>query len=202
MSTKKCFYMFQENPIIASVRDPKDIHEAVASDCQIIFLLSGNVYNLETLVDYVLKADKYVFVHLDLLKGFAQDNYFIRYLKEKIEPTGVISTKNALISRAKQEGLMTIQRLFLLDSSAMSVSLESARRIKPDAVEILPGLVPKIIRAVHEELSVPIITCGFVETEEEIESCVKAGAMAATTSHKPLWTDFSKIKAHLKAPVQ
>lgn len=197
MSTRKCFLMFHDNPIIVAVRDPKDIHQAVASDCQIIFLLCGNLYNLETLVNYALQADKYVFVHLDLLKGYAQDNYFVRYLREKIGPTGVISTKNALITRAKQEGLMTVQRLFLLDSSAMNVSINSARRIKPDAVEILPGLVPKIVHSVSEKISIPIITGGFVETEDEVESCIRAGALAATTSCKTLWANFSAIKKHL-----
>ena len=32
MSTRKCFLMFQANPIIAAVRNPKDIHDAIASD--------------------------------------------------------------------------------------------------------------------------------------------------------------------------
>ncbi|MEG0681842.1 MAG: glycerol-3-phosphate responsive antiterminator, partial [Eubacterium sp.] len=184
MSTRKCFLMFQANPIIVAVRNPKDIHDAIASDSQIIFLLSGNIYNLKKLVEYANHSGKQVFVHLDLLKGYAPDNYFIKYLKEEINPTGIISTKNSLITRAKQEGLMTIQRLFLLDSSAMDVSLSSAKKIKPDAVEILPGLVPKIIHNVKKELSIPIITGGFIETEEEVRSCIDAGAISASTSHK------------------
>ena len=184
MSTRKCFLMFQANPIIAAVRNPKDIHDAIASDTQIIFLLGGNIYNLKKMVEYVNHAGKYAFVHL----------YFIKYLKEEINPTGIISTKNSLVARAKQEGLMTIQRLFLLDSSAMDVSINSAKKIRPDAVEILPGLVPKIIHSVKKELTVPIITGGFIETEEEVRSCIDAGAISASTSYKPLWDAFSSIK--------
>ena len=194
MSTRKCFLMFQANTIIAAVRNPKDIHDAIASDTQIIFLLGGNIYNLKKMVEYVNHAGKYAFVHLDLIKGYAQDNYFIKYLKEEINPTGIISTKNSLVARAKQEGLMTIQRLFLLDSSAMDVSINSAKKIRPDAVEILPGLVPKIIHSVKKELTVPIITGGFIETEEEVRSCIDAGAISASTSYKPLWDAFSSIK--------
>ncbi|SDP42095.1 glycerol uptake operon antiterminator [Eubacterium maltosivorans] len=198
MSTRKCFLMFQANPIIAAVRNPKDIHDAIASDTQIIFLLGGNIYNLKKMVEYVNHAGKYAFVHLDLIKGYAQDNYFIKYLKEEITPTGIISTKNSLVTRAKQEGLMTIQRLFLLDSSAMDVSINSAKKIRPDAVEILPGLVPKIIHSVKKELTVPIITGGFIETEEEVRSCIDAGAISASTSYKPLWDAFSSIKSEQK----
>lgn len=194
MPNRKISRLLSDNPIITAVRDPKDIYEAVECDSEVIFLLTGNIYNLKKLVDYVLQADKFCFVHLDLLKGFAQDAYFIRYLKEVIGPTGAISTKNTLVTKAKQEGLMTIQRLFLLDSSAMDVALSAAKKIKPDAVEILPGLVPKIIERVSHELSIPIITGGFVETEEEIHTCLAAGAVAATTSCKTLWHNSTKIK--------
>lgn len=194
MSTRKCFLLFQANPIIAAVRNPKDIYDAVESEAEVIFLLGGNIYNLKKMVDFISQSGKHVFVHLDLLKGYAQDNYFIKYLKEEINPTGVISTRNSLVAKAKQEGLMTVQRLFLLDSSAMDTTIQSARKIKPDAVEVLPGLVPKIIHRVKDELAIPIITGGFIETEEEVQSCINAGAIAASTSHKPLWNALSHIE--------
>ncbi|MDD2414098.1 MAG: glycerol-3-phosphate responsive antiterminator [Eubacteriaceae bacterium] len=197
MSTRKSFLLFQENPIIAAVRNPRDIYDAVASPCQIIFLLTGNIYNLKQMVDYINASGKHAFVHLDLVKGYAQDHYFIKYLKEEIKPTGVISTRNSLISRAKQEGLMTIQRLFLLDSSAMDVTITSARKIKPDAVEILPGLVPKLIHKVRDELTLPIITGGFIETGEEVRSCIDAGSISSSTSHKPLWDEFDEMKNYI-----
>lgn len=194
MSTRKCFLLFQANPIIAAIRNPKDIYDAVESEAEVIFLLGGNIYNLKKMVDFISQSGKHAFVHLDLLKGYAQDNYFIKYLKEEMNPTGVISTRNSLVAKAKQEGLMTVQRLFLLDSSAMDTTIQSARKIKPDAVEVLPGLVPKIIHRVKDELAIPIITGGFIETEEEVQSCINAGAIAASTSHKPLWNALSHIE--------
>ena len=50
MSTRKCLLMFQNNPIIVAVRNPKDIYDAIHSKSQIIFLLTGNVYNLKKMV--------------------------------------------------------------------------------------------------------------------------------------------------------
>ena len=194
MSTRKCLLMFQDNPIIVAVCNPKDIYDAIHSKSQIIFLLTGNVYNLKKMVELCTKADKHVFTHLDLIKGYSQDNYFIKYLKDEIKPTGIITTKNNIITRAKQEGLMTVQRLFLLDSSAMDISINSAKKIKPDAIEILPGLVPKLIAAVKKEVDIPIVTGGFIETEEEVRSCLAAGALSASTSHKPLWEKIELIR--------
>ncbi|MGL4606406.1 MAG: glycerol-3-phosphate responsive antiterminator [Eubacteriaceae bacterium] len=194
MSTRKCFLMFQESPIIVAVRNPKDIYDAIRSESKIIFLLTGNVFNLKKMVELVNNAGKYAFTHLDLIKGYSQDNYFIKYLKDEINPTGIITTKNNIITRAKQENLLTVQRLFLLDSSAMDISITSAKKIKPDAVEILPGLVPKLIQNVKKELSIPIVTGGFIESVDEVRSCLAAGAISASTSHKPLWDSVTLIR--------
>lgn len=203
MATRKCQHLLENNPIIPAIRNPRDIHDAIASPSQIIFLLTGNIYNLKTMVDYINSAGKYAFVHLDLLKGYAQDHYFVRYLKEKIHPEGVISTRNSLIVHAKKEGLLTIQRLFLLDSSALEVTLTSAKKIKPDAVEILPGIAPKIISRVRAGLtSTPIITGGFVETEEEVKAAINAGSYSSSTSYKPLWQSFDKIKTYAETKRQ
>jgi len=200
MSKNPYFSIFQENPIVVAVRNPKDIKQAVLSDSNIIFLLCGNIYNLKQMVKYCLDAHKYVFVHLDLLKGYSPDYYFIKYLKDEIRPTGVISTKNNLILKAKQEHLLTIQRLFLLDSAAENTVINSVKKIKPDAVEILPGLVPKIITRVYEEIGTdtPIICGGFIEKEEEVLSSIKAGAISSSTSYKLLWNANLQIKNKIK----
>lgn len=55
MSTRKCLLMFQDNPIIVAVRNPKDIYDAIHSKSQIIFLLTGNVYNLKKWWSFVPK---------------------------------------------------------------------------------------------------------------------------------------------------
>lgn len=199
MSTRKCLLMFQDNPIIVAVRNPKDIYDAINSESHIIFLLTGNVFNLKKMVELCNNAGKYVFTHLDLIKGYSQDNYFIKYLREEINPTGIITTKNNIITRAKQENLLTIQRLFLLDSSAMDISMTSAKKIKPDAVEILPGLVPKLIKSVKSQINIPIVTGGFIETIEEVRSCLAAGALSVSTSHKPLWDKIPLIRSEQKS---
>ncbi|MGI6110433.1 MAG: glycerol-3-phosphate responsive antiterminator, partial [Eubacteriaceae bacterium] len=103
-------------------------------------------------------------------------------------PAGVISTKNSLLQRAKQDGLMTIQRVFMLDSAALDVSLTAVRKVRPDAVEVLPGVVPKLITQVDEALNIPIITGGFIQTADEVKACLDAGAISCSTSDPKLWT--------------
>ncbi len=187
MSTLKCTRLLENNPVIAGIRSPRQLSEALESNTDIIFLLYGNIYNLEKMVSLVRKAGKKAFVHLDLVKGFAQDSYFIKYLADEVHPEGIISTKNSLLQRAKQDGLMTIQRIFMLDSSALDVSLAAVKKVRPDAVEVLPGVCPKLLRNVSDSLDIPVITGGFIETEDEVRKSLEAGAVSCSTSKSSLW---------------
>lgn len=53
---------------------------------------------------------------------------------------GVITTKPSLIKVIKNEGLIAIQRLFMLDSRSLETGIKSILEDKPHAVEIMPGL--------------------------------------------------------------
>lgn len=187
MRNQRCTQLIKDNPVIAAVRSPKQLEAALNSKTNIIFLLGANIYNLDKMVTLVNQHNKSAFVHLDLLKGFAQDQYFIKYLAEEIRPEGIISTKNSMLQRAKQNGLSTIQRIFMLDSSALDVALNSVRKVQPDAVEILPGCAPKLITKIKDSIDVPIITGGFVDTLEDIQLNIKAGALSSSTSNTELW---------------
>ena len=40
----------KNNPIIAGVKDEKNLEDALNSDCEIIFLLCGSIFNLKDIV--------------------------------------------------------------------------------------------------------------------------------------------------------
>lgn len=96
---------------------------------------------------YVNHAGKYAFVHLDLIKDTRRILFLSNIWRKRSNPTGIISTKNSLVAVLTERSDDDHTAFILLDSSAMDVSINSAK-IRPDAVEILPGLVPKIIHSV------------------------------------------------------
>jgi len=49
---------------------------------------------------------------LILLRGLSNTKSAIKYIARKWKPTGIITTKFSLIKFAKEEKLMTIQRIF------------------------------------------------------------------------------------------
>lgn len=57
------FDLLNENPIIASVKDEAMLDSAIQSPCMIIFLLGGNINNLQSMVKSVQEAGKVVVLH-------------------------------------------------------------------------------------------------------------------------------------------
>ena len=175
------------NPIIAAVRDEQYLQKAVASSCKIVFLLKGNICTIEETVKQVQGADKKIFLHIDLLEGFGKDKYSLQYIKERIVPDGIISTRSGLIKIAKDFAIPAIQRVFLIDRLSFETGIESIRQIRPDAVEIMPGIMPTLTAQICRAVSVPVITGGLISEREDVVNSLKAGALGVSTSTLKIW---------------
>ena len=111
----------------------------------------------------------------------------MKYIADKISPDGIISTKNGQLKAAKQLGLLTVQRLFIIDSMSIETTVRASASIEPDAVEIMPGIMPRITKRLSGELSVPVIVGGLISEKEDIENAIKNGAKGVSTSDNNLW---------------
>ncbi len=174
-------------PVIAAVKDFGDMELAAHSNVQIIFLLGSNIMNLPEICNIAHRNEKVVFVHLDLCEGLGKDNAAVDWCATYIRPDGVISTKAPLLKRAAGQGLMTIQRLFLMDSTSIGKGISLLKKSPPDMVELLPGLIPKAITLLNDELECPIIAGGMVTEKQEVHDALVSGAVAVSTSEKKLW---------------
>lgn len=177
----------RKNPIIAGVKDINKFDDALNSDCDIIFLLCGSIFNIK---DFVLKAkekNKMIFIHVDLLDGFSKDAVALKYIYDEIKPDGIISTKNSQLKAAKSLGFLTVQRIFIIDSLSISTAIKASQMINPDAIEIMPGIMPKITKKMSEELNVPVIVGGLISEKEEVENALRSGALGVSTTAKEIW---------------
>ena len=75
----------------------------------------------------------------------------------------------------------------MLDSSSLDNSLKSALELRQDAVEIMPGIIPKIIKKTCEKLHIPVIAGGLIEDKHEVITALEAGATSISTSRIDLW---------------
>ena len=172
------------NPVIAAVTDEK-WGEALASPAQVIFYLSASLLSVETRVRQAHAAGKHVMVHMDLAEGIGKDRAGIRFLAQ-CGVDGVISTKAQLIRLAKEQGLITVQRFFALDSKGMESIEEMLRNTNPHLMEIMPGVIGKAIHR-FQKSGIPVIAGGLIETKAEVTDALKAGATAVSTGQKTLW---------------
>ena len=173
-----------QNPVIAGVRKDVDFIDAVNSPASAIFLLKADVMTLRELIKE--KKDKKVFVHIDMAEGVGKDKKGIELLKS-MGVDGIITTKNHLVYHAKEQGLYTVQRFFIIDSASMSTAMDSISNAKPDFAELLPGILPRVIKTFVEKTQVSIISGGLIEDKTDIISALNAGAYAVSTGKKELW---------------
>ena len=172
------------NPVIAAVTDEK-WQQALESPAQMIFYLSANLLTVEEKVRQAHGAGKYVMVHLDLAEGIGRDRSGIRFLAQ-CGVDGIISTKAQLIRLAKEQGLITVQRFFALDSKGMESIEEMLRSTNPHLMEIMPGVIGKAIKQFSAG-TIPVIAGGLIETKQEVTAAIGNGATAISTGRKELW---------------
>ena len=98
-----------------------------------------------------------------------------------------ITTKPTLIKRAKELGLFTILRLFLIDSMAYENIDRQVKSSRPDLIEILPALMPKVIAKVCQSTSTPVIAGGLVSEKEDILALLDAGATSISSTNEKIW---------------
>ncbi|WIV12674.1 glycerol-3-phosphate responsive antiterminator [Proteiniborus sp. MB09-C3] len=175
------------NPIIAAINDMNKAEAAINSPCKIIFLLAGDIFNIKSIVGRVKENNKLIYVHIDLMEGFSKDVTALRFINEHICPDGIITTRGNLIKAAKEMSIFTIQRLFVLDSLSLDTGIKSIKSTRPDAVEILPGIMPRVAKSIHSETRIPVITGGLISEKDDVIQNLRSGAIGISTSKEDIW---------------
>ena len=173
-----------DSPVIAAVGEDA-FEAALASPAEVIFCLRTSILNVAEHVKRAHNAEKAIFVHIDLADGIGKDRAGLAYLAS-IGVDGVISTRTQLIRNAKEEGLLTVQRFFALDSQGLAGMEETLGSASADLVEIMPGVIGKVIARVAKG-GTPVIAGGLIETKDELLLALSHGALAVSTGKKELW---------------
>lgn len=175
------------NPVISGVREDAMLDEALDSPVCAVFLLGGSIFDLPEKVGRIRRSGKRAFVHLDLCEGLKSDAAAVEWLFRRAQPDGLISTKASLLKTASSFNMLTIQRLFVMDSHAVAHGIKLLKSNPPDMVEVLPGLVYKGIEALSHALPCPVIAGGMITEAREVRAALNAGAAAVSTSAASLF---------------
>lgn len=91
-----------------------------------------------------------------------------------------------MIRMGKKLGFIAIQRVFMIDSLSKE-NMKNHLVEECDAVEILPGLLFKIIKELSISLNKPLIAGGLISDKEDVMETLKSGATCISTTKKEIW---------------
>lgn len=178
-----------KSKIVPAVKHPEDLGEVFNMPwVSVIILLGGDLNGLEEMLKVRRKyPEKFLLAHIDLLNGIGKDESGVRYLK-RLGLEGIVSVKWQLLRYAKENKMLTVQRLFLVDSEAIRTGLKVIKQMSPDAIEIMPASVPKFaIDELHKATALSILGGGLLRTEEDVHKALDNGLTAVTSSRRNLW---------------
>lgn len=177
----------EDSPIITAIKDNEGLKKCIASDSRVVFILYGDIITISDIVSTVKDSGKIAMVHIDLIAGLSSKEIAVDFLKKYTQADGIITTKPALIKRAKELGFYTILRLFLLDSMAYENIDRQVKSAKPDVIEVLPALMPKIVAKVCKLSPIPVIAGGLVSDKEDVMTLLQAGAICISSTNEKVW---------------
>jgi Glycerol-3-phosphate responsive antiterminator (mRNA-binding) len=179
--------LFANKSIVPAVNNMKDFEKSLEGPYDTIVILDSHIAHVGNMVRMAKSNQKHVFLHADLIHGLKNDLYAAEFICQNIRPDGLISTHSDMLNIAKKRGLATVLRFFLLDSRSIETSYHQLAQVKPDMVEVLPGLIDDMIREIGDRTGIPVVAGGLIRTEQEIRNAFAAGAVAVSTSDRKLW---------------
>jgi len=179
--------IFASSPVITAVKDETGLEHAMEKECAIVFILYGNVCSIPSIVDKVKEHGKLAIVHVDLIMGLSSKEVAVDYIKENTRADGIISTRPGMVRRAMELGLIGGQRAFLIDSIALENTRKQLASFRPDFMEIMPGMMPKILKQIRETTSVLLVAGGLLSDKQDIMAAFQAGVDAVSTTKEDLW---------------
>lgn len=181
-----------DQKILPASANMKEFEQFLQSSYEIGVFLDMHISQLKNISMMAKNSGKKMIYHVDLIHGIKNDEYATEYICQEFKPYGLISTKSSVILKAKQKGVIAVQRIFLIDSHAIEKSYKLIEKTRPDYIEVLPGAMPWMITEIKERVKTPIFAGGLIRTPEEVHAALNAGADAITTSKKELWGLFHK----------
>ena len=179
----------EKHRMVAAIKDPRYIEKAIKykENLSAVLLMTGTILTVKRYVDFFQSKGIPVILHVEKIGGLEMDRDGIEFIKRNVQPFAIVTTRTAIIKKAKSSGLFVIQRIFLIDTDVYTNLVKDVSQIRSDIIEIMPCRAPDFINKLTEVSPVPIITGGLLNLPEHAKEVLDNGAVAITTSNPALW---------------
>lgn len=181
----------EANPVIAAVKNDAGLQAAVEmEEIQVIFVLYGDVCTIPEILERIKAAGKKAMVHIDLIAGLSAKEISVEFIARQTRADGIITTKPALVRRAKELGIFAVLRFFVIDSLALK-NIENLEMqcgtSRPDFIEVLLGVMPKVLGRIAKVSRIPMIAGGLITEKEDVIAALSVGAIAVSSTNQDVW---------------
>ena len=182
----------EANPVnLPTVKSDAGLQAAVEmEEIQVIFVLYGDVCTIPEILERIKAAGKKAMVHIDLIAGLSAKEISVEFIARQTRADGIITTKPALVRRAKELGIFAVLRFFVIDSLALK-NIENLEMqcgtSRPDFIEVLPGVMPKVLGRIAKVSRIPMIAGGLITEKEDVIAALSVGAIAVSSTNQDVW---------------
>ena len=180
-----------DNPVIAAVQNKKALERALALHMPTVFLLWCRYILGQGVGRHGARGRMQCIFAYGPDRRLASTAKALDYVKKRVSPCGIISTKSTLIKYARESGLFCIQRFFMVDSASYQSALQTVGKTRPSMVELMPGHHTRCHPPLYSGTAVPVIAGGLVTERREVIDVLAAGALGVSTGRESLWTENS-----------
>ena len=189
----------ENTPIIPAVKDEESLEVCLKSDSSVIFILFGDICSIADIVERIKEKGKLAMVHMDLIAGLPGEtsehmqrtmDAIVDLAPDSVTVHSLALKRAAFLNQnrdARELGLATVLRFFIIDSMALANLSRQTREARPDCIEVLPGVMPKVIRKITKENKIPLIAGGLISDKEDVCNALDAGAVAVSSTNTKIW---------------
>ena len=124
-----------------------------------------------------------IYIIIDLMEGFSKDTTALKYIYENMEPMAPLPPKVASLKKQKVREFTNTKGLCTGFPHLRNGDLFH-KGYKTQCSGIMPGIMPKIIKKIHEETGMPVIGGGLISDKEDVIEIMKAGALGIPQAKK------------------
>ena len=98
------------------------------------------------------------------------------------------TTKPQLLETIGRSGLLAVQSMFVIDSTALSLGIESLQKHRVQLAIVMPGCVPvEVFSQIRGQTRTQLLAGGLVRTERDLRNALTKVAKGIITGNRELW---------------
>lgn len=188
------------SPVIAALYGTENLQAFLKSKAEICIVANIALRHVAGVLQELKKRNKLIVLNIDSCEGLSQDKEAIEFLAE-IGISVLLSTRVQTLQKAKQCGLLTMQKVFVTDRSTWPRSLKAISLTAPNLVQIMPSPMLAYLSEDDKKRLPPIVASGFICNQNDITKNMAQGAVAVSSSDARLW-DYAGASAIRAMPRQ